>query len=187
LSAKSRRNRVGKSKKPIPAARPTFGGAFLADRIARRPDGKLAAEGIIAQFLIWGLPAPRTWHVAVTVFDLPKGKTSLCVHLKRHRARASNHLTSVDVSTKTSNTFTTLHMPIAYDFTAAGRWDLTISLPEYRRDCRVSFRVGMQPWPNITRSELHYLVDNPMGMSHGYVPRLTDEAIRPPSSRCSRR
>jgi hypothetical protein len=142
-------------KKPIGR----LGSGILADSIKKSDQGKIDCYGIFTIFHAWGYPCSRSWKAIITIFNLPKGNTSLTVTLKE-KSKNIKSLGSVDISGDDPNGVIAIPIPLKYRFNKPGSYYLEFTIIDNLKKLRIPFEVRTKEWPEFTKKEIEFAKNN---------------------------
>lgn len=140
---------------------PKFGSGVLADSAHADDKGKVSCKGLFTIIWAWAYPCTRSGNILATIFDLPKGTTSVSVSLgKRGSGGKKKSLSLVDVQSEEPAGAMTLHVPFKHRFTEAGRYEVVLKLRDYPGTLRIPFNLREREWPEFSAKEKAFAEKN---------------------------
>lgn len=150
-----------KIKKKPKHLKPFLGSALLCDNVTVSEKNRVNIQGVITIFWAWGYPCSRTWWFVPTLFDLPKGKISLTISLRKATRRELSSLTVVDANIEKDNTITAIPTQLTHSFESSGRYELICTMNKCLKPLKVPFCVQEKKWAKFTKDEKNFISKNP--------------------------
>ena len=141
---------------------PKFGSGILADSAHTDAGGKVSCKGLFTIFWAWAYPCTRSGNILATIFDLPKGTTSVSISLgKRGTGGKKKSVALVDVDSEDTDGAMILHVPFKHRFNAPGKYEIVLNFRDYAGSLRIPFNLSERPWPKFTAKEKAFAEKNP--------------------------
>ena len=141
---------------------PKFGSGVLADSAHADASGKLSCKGLFTVFWAWAFPCTRSGKIIATIFDLPKGITSVSISLgRRGRGGKKKSINIVDVNSDEADGALTLHVNFKHRFTASGKYEFILNFRDFPGSLRIPFNMLERAWPKFTTKEKAFAEKNP--------------------------
>jgi hypothetical protein len=144
----------GKSERKI---KPFFGSGVLADSFRSGESGKINISGIFTILYAWSFPCTRTLNAILTIFNLPKGETSIAVSVSKRNSRKLKSLGLFDVSSDVTKGNITVPYIIKYRFEKEGFHEIIFSFRDYPKKLRIPLDIHKKEWPEFTEEELDFV------------------------------
>jgi len=139
-------------KKPIPK----FGSGILSTGVQKSEEGRVTCTGVFTTFWAWAFPCTRQCHALATVFNLPKGKTSITVSIGKRRTKGLPSIATATVQTLEARTNFTFSVPLTYRFKSDGTYHAVIEFKDYPDRLLLPFEVRTKEWPSLNKKELAF-------------------------------
>lgn len=149
-----------KKKTVITEKTPKFGSGLVCDGFFDMENHKISATGVFTLFYAWGYPCFRKWTTIVTLFDLPKGTTSILVSLGKKGIALKNSLQVIDLFSNESNNSMIINVTIPYKFTAPGLYEVIFSFKDYKGQIKIPFELRNHDWPVFSLEEKEFVKIN---------------------------
>lgn len=136
-----------------------LGSGLLSDNVKSSEKGKVDCYGVFTIMYAWGYPCSRTWKATITIFELPKGKTSITVNLMKGN-KIIKALANVTIETDEPNSVIVVPIPMKYRFEKHGLYNLEFSLKDNKNKLRLPFEVRTNEWTQFTEKEIEFAKGN---------------------------
>ncbi|MBN1762667.1 MAG: hypothetical protein JW878_06300 [Methanomicrobia archaeon] len=143
---------------------PFFGSGVLVDSFRLGESGKADVSGVFTILYAWSIPFTRTFSAVFTIFNLPKGATSVAVSISKRRSRKSKSLALLDVKSKENKGDIIVTFSVKNKFEEDGFHDVIFSFRDYPGTLRIPLDIQKREWPEFTEAEL------------GFVKQLGDDS-----------
>ncbi|HEB34441.1 hypothetical protein LCGC14_0885120 [marine sediment metagenome] len=135
---------------------PFFGSGVLADS-SRRGDGrKIDVLGVFTIIYAWSIPCTRSFNAVLTIFNLPKGKTSITISISKKGSQKLRPLGLLNVFPEESGDIIVLYA-VKNKFEEEGFHEVTFSFRDYPGDIKLPLEVEKREWPEFTKAELDFV------------------------------
>lgn len=133
---------------------PFFGSGLLFDSARKGEGGKVDATGAFTVLHVWAFPSStRTFHALITIYNLPKGITSVAVSIAKRGSRQIKSLALFDVESNDEKGNVILHLPIRHKFKKDGYHQIIFSFRDYPGKYKISFEIKSKKWPEFSVNE----------------------------------
>ncbi len=136
---------------------PFFGSGILTDSIRSTEERKFNATGIFTILYAWSFPCNRTLNAVITIFNLPKGVTSVAASVAKRNSRNLKSLSLFDVSSKTNRGNITIPYLIKHKFEHEGFNEIIFSFRDYPGKLKIPLDIHKKEWPNFSEKELEFV------------------------------
>jgi len=137
-----------------------LGSGLLSDSAKMSEHRKIDCYGVFTIFYAWGYPCSRSWTATITIFELPKGESSINVVLKKKR-KIIKSLTSIKVSSGEPNGVSTITIPLKHRFMEPGSYIIECKIDNNKNKLKIPFEVRTKDWPEFTVDEINFAKENP--------------------------
>ena len=137
--------------------KPFFGSGILADSLRASQDGKVNATGIFTVLYAWSFPCNRVLNAVLTIFNLPKGITSIAASVGKRNSRKLKSLGLFDVISKTNGGVITAPYEIKHKFEHQGYNEIIFSFRDYPGKLKIPLDIRKRQWPEFTDKELRFI------------------------------
>ena len=135
---------------------PSIGSAILADRSNKDETQKVNINGAFTTFWAWGFPCFRKWTATVTLFNLPKGKTSMKAYLNGPSIK-NIIIAGGGIETKYEDTNFIMQFDLEYMFKKPGKYFIDFRYDDFDDSLTVPFEIREKNWAKFTRSEIKFV------------------------------
>lgn len=136
---------------------PFFGSGVLADSIRRGEGRKLDVSGVFTIINAWSIPCTRSFNAVLTIFNLPKGKTSITVTISKKGSQKLKSLASLRVSHEESAGNIIVTYVIKNKFEEDGFHEVTFSFQDYPGKLMLPLKIQKREWPEFNKAELDFV------------------------------
>lgn len=143
---------------------PKFGSGVVSDSVDKAGLGKTECQGIFTIFWAWGYPCIRSWFVTFSVFEVPKGMTSVTVSLRKRGSKKSSSLGVANIDSSESNAAPIVVAPLQYHFNGPGRYEIICQFRDHPGRLTIPVEVRSKDWPRFTKKELAFARKNPQAI-----------------------
>lgn len=163
--------KIIKSNKPIRL--PRFGGGLIANNARPQSSGKTDLHGVFTIMYAWGYPAARVWTLVMTVFDVPRIKTTIHIGISRKGSKEVSTLATIDLKDEKNNNADIINIELANRFQRDGDYEIICSLKDSSSKLRIPIRIVTRDWPTFNENELKILEQNKSLLPHKVTAQVT--------------
>jgi len=136
---------------------PFFGSGVLVDSSRRGDGSKIDVSGVFTIIYTWSIPCTRSFNAALTIFNLPKGKTSIAVSISKKGSQKLKSLGLLNVSCEESGGNIIVPYAVKNKFEEDGFHEVIFSFRDYPGKLKLSLEVRKREWPEFTKAELDFV------------------------------
>jgi len=137
--------------------RPFFGSGVLVDSSRRGSGRKIDVSGVFTIIYAWSIPCTRSFNVVLTIFNLPKGKTSIAISISKKGLQKLKSLGLLNVAPEESGGNVIVPYAVKNKFEEDGFHEVIFSFRDYPGKLKLPLEVQKREWPEFTKAELDFV------------------------------
>ncbi len=136
---------------------PFFGSGVLVDSSRQGAGRKIDVSGVFTIICAWSIPCTHSFNTVLTIFNLPKGKTSIAVSISKKGSQKLKSLGLFNVTTEQSGGNVIVPSAVKNKFEEDGFHEVIFSFRDYPGKLKLPLEVQKREWPEFTKAELDFV------------------------------
>ena len=137
--------------------RPFFGSGVLVDSSRQGGGRKIDVSGVFTIIYAWSIPCTHSLNTVLTIFNLPKEKTSIAVSISKRGSQKLKLLGRFNVAIEKSGGNIIVQYAAKNKFEEDGFHEVIFSFRDYPGKIKLSLEVRKREWPEFTKAELDFV------------------------------